>query len=200
MLPLYFFLAATIFNWAATQLELLNVLELRNGDFFFRLRNQVQAPAPPDNIVIVAIDEASMQEFGIQWPWPRKRHADLVQALAEAGAAVIAFDVLFVEPMDKESVRHFAQTIMEAGNVILAEDHEVVEEKQYRFETSVRSLPLLREAAKSTGLVSIYQDADGFVRRVFLRSEGTPAFGQTIARAYRSRRGEQVDPVDPFFW
>jgi adenylate cyclase len=46
---------------------------------------------------IVAIDEASLTRIG-QWPWPRDKLAALTSRLAEAGAAVIAFDILFGEP------------------------------------------------------------------------------------------------------
>ncbi len=46
---------------------------------------------------IVDIDERSLAEIG-QWPWPRHVLADLTNRLAELGAAVIAFDILFAEP------------------------------------------------------------------------------------------------------
>lgn len=46
---------------------------------------------------IVDIDEASLRAVG-QWPWPRDRLAEMTRRLAEAGAAAIAFDVLFAEP------------------------------------------------------------------------------------------------------
>ena len=46
---------------------------------------------------IVDIDEASLQQLG-QWPWPRTKLAQLVDRLAEAGAAVVVFDILFPEP------------------------------------------------------------------------------------------------------
>ncbi len=46
---------------------------------------------------IVAIDDESLARLG-QWPWPRTLVAGLVDRLAAAGAAVIAFDVVFAEP------------------------------------------------------------------------------------------------------
>ncbi len=53
--------------------------------------------SPPQPIAIVDIDEASLKEFG-QWPWARTRVADLVTRIAQAGAVVIAFDIVFAEP------------------------------------------------------------------------------------------------------
>jgi adenylate cyclase len=46
---------------------------------------------------IVDIDEESLRRLG-QWPWPRSQVAALVDRLRAAGAAAVAFDVLFAEP------------------------------------------------------------------------------------------------------
>lgn len=45
---------------------------------------------------VVDIDEQSLAKVG-QWPWPRARLAELTRKLSEAGAAVIAFDVILAE-------------------------------------------------------------------------------------------------------
>lgn len=64
-------------------------------------------PYTPAAVRVVDIDEASLKAYG-QWPWPRTRIAELVQRLHEAGAAVIAFDVLLAEP-DRTSPRAMAE-------------------------------------------------------------------------------------------
>lgn len=46
---------------------------------------------------IVDIDEESLKRLG-QWPWPRTQIARLTDRLTEAGAAAIAFDIVFAEP------------------------------------------------------------------------------------------------------
>jgi|RhiMetdeSRZDD1v2_1073273.scaffolds.fasta_scaffold00899_28 adenylate cyclase len=58
------------------------------------------SPAPFDPNVpvrIVDIDEESLARYG-QWPWPRTLLRDLVVNLGSKGAAVVAFDFLFIEP------------------------------------------------------------------------------------------------------
>ena len=72
----------------------LEELRLRAFDFFQVLQPRVAAQRP---VVIVDIDEQSLRKYG-QWPWPRTRIAELVTRLTEAGALVIAFDVIFPEP------------------------------------------------------------------------------------------------------
>src|SRR6478752_8537654 len=58
---------------------------------------------------IVDIDEAALAQFG-QWPWPRTIVARLVEKLAEKGAAVIAFDVVFAEP-DRSSISQVVKAL-----------------------------------------------------------------------------------------
>ncbi len=72
----------------------LEELRLRVFDFYQILKPRKAVERP---VVIVDLDEASLARFG-QWPWPRTRVADLVSRLTEAGAAVIAFDIVFAEP------------------------------------------------------------------------------------------------------
>ena len=47
---------------------------------------------PASDVVIVAIDEASLAKLG-EWPWPRDVHAGLIDSLASSGARVVAFSV-----------------------------------------------------------------------------------------------------------
>lgn len=53
--------------------------------------------SPPDDIVIVAIDNRSLRVIG-RWPWPRRIHAAALNRLADARARAVGYDVLFVEP------------------------------------------------------------------------------------------------------
>lgn len=57
---------------------------------------------------IIDIDDESLARLG-QWPWPRIRIAGLVDRLQSAGAAAIAFDVIFAEP-DRTSPAAMLQT------------------------------------------------------------------------------------------
>ena len=82
----------------ALTLELTGALHgLEKGalDFAMRLR-----PVPElrggHPVAVVAIDAASIEAFG-RWPWSRSRLAELVEAIREAGAAVIAVDLVLSE-------------------------------------------------------------------------------------------------------
>ena len=51
---------------------------------------------PGIGVRIVDIDDASLEKIG-QWPWPRTKIAELIYRLKQAGAAVVAFDIVFSE-------------------------------------------------------------------------------------------------------
>jgi CHASE2 domain-containing sensor protein len=58
-------------------------------------------PVPSGRVVVVEIDECSIEYFRAQgeggWPWSRQRHADLLDQLDRAGVRVVGYDVLFTD-------------------------------------------------------------------------------------------------------
>ena len=69
-------------------------LRLMGFDQLQRLEPRPYQPLP---VRIIDIDEKSLEALG-QWPWPRTVIADLLVKLQKAGAAAVAFDILFAEP------------------------------------------------------------------------------------------------------
>jgi len=59
-------------------------------------------PVPSDRVVVVEIDECSIEYFRARgeggWPWSRQKHADLLDSLDRAGARAVGYDVLFADP------------------------------------------------------------------------------------------------------
>ena len=86
-------LAAAFIGWLAEP-AMLAQFRLNVFDEYIRLRPRQYEPTP---VRIIDIDDDSLQRFG-QWPWPRTLLAQLVDRLNEMGAAVIASDLLFIDP------------------------------------------------------------------------------------------------------
>jgi adenylate cyclase len=72
----------------------ISILRNVSFDLYHQSKPREMAQLP---VSIIDIDDRSIEEFG-QWPWPRTRIADMVQAAAEAGVVAIAFDIIFSEP------------------------------------------------------------------------------------------------------
>jgi adenylate cyclase len=66
-------------------------------------------PYEDAGVKVVDIDDETIRRLG-QWPWPRTDTARLTQALTDAGAAAIAFDVVFSEP-DRTSPARAAEIL-----------------------------------------------------------------------------------------
>ena len=70
----------------------IEVLRLKGLDYYQRTQPKVKS----DNIVIVEIDEKSLEEKG-QWPWPRNELADGIKKAFENEAATVVLPVIFAE-------------------------------------------------------------------------------------------------------
>ena len=53
--------------------------------------------SPSERVAVIAIDDDSIANLG-RWPWPRDRHAQMIERLADGGADAIGYTVLFLEP------------------------------------------------------------------------------------------------------
>lgn len=78
----------------------LDRLDNRLGDFL--LQHESVSRTPPADIVLVAIDQKSLEDEKLaeaagSWPWPRAVHGELIDGLQAFAPRAIAFDVFFNE-------------------------------------------------------------------------------------------------------
>lgn len=120
-------------------------------------------PAAP-GAVIVAIDEPSLSALGEQWPWPRSRHAALIEALRRAGAKAIALDIVFAEP--SQPSEDAALKMAGGSDLVLAADDSVIE-RSYGT-TRIVTEPVAEVLGKGAlvGIASLSADSDGAMRRM----------------------------------
>jgi CHASE2 domain-containing sensor protein/signal transduction histidine kinase len=123
-------------------------------------------PAPAD-IVIVAVDEASLSALG-RWPWPRRVHAELVARLAEEGARAVGLDILFAEPdgLDPAGDQMLAAALDRSERSVLPVFVEQPRLGGQLIETL--PIPAIAQAAAALGHVHAELDPDGIARSVYL--------------------------------
>ncbi|MEL6268388.1 MAG: CHASE2 domain-containing protein, partial [Chloroflexota bacterium] len=105
----------------------LLMVGLWSQNYFVRTRLRMTnlyyvAQQASDNVVIVAIDDRSIREYGAYQDWSRERYAALLDQLSAGNARVAAFDLLFSEPRDGDAALAAAITDAEAAGtrVVLA--------------------------------------------------------------------------------
>jgi|GEM_PF-2803204 len=99
------------------------VLEEKFGlDGLFSLRGAITAP---NDVIVVAMDQPSATQLDLPLTprlWPRDLHARLIDKLAQAGASIIIFDLIFDTPSAlPENDEKLARAMIMAGNVVLIE-------------------------------------------------------------------------------
>jgi len=127
-------------------------------DLYQRLWPREAAPDSP--LVVVDIDEASIDRFG-QWPWPRSLMARLLDVCAEAGAVALAFDMVFAEP-DRTSPSELAklptlsEPLRQALTLLPDHEHQLATAMQ-RIPTALawRAIGESRGASTSTSIMAV---------------------------------------------
>jgi CHASE2 domain-containing sensor protein/signal transduction histidine kinase len=157
--------------WTRQWLGLLAVISLVlvfacSYRWFWRLDYSVydaslpRRPAPSD-IVIVAIDDASIESIG-RWPWRRAVHAALLERLRSMGARIVALDVLMTEADQDDAL--LASAMRQGLPTVLP--------LMVRFGGAIREelpVPPLAKSAAAIGHVNVDVDPDGMVRSLFLK-------------------------------
>src|SRR5690349_10768968 len=165
---------------ALVELGLLDNLEHWAFDRLFELRGGRQPTLP---IVIVTIDESTISELNMQWPFPRAMHARLVTAIAEGRPRAIGVDIIFDTPSSRGADDDAALGAAEkrAANVVLAAALQEDIQPFYKRTTLNAPIAVVREGAAGVATITIPPDEDGQVRR---------------APLWSSLEGERVVPLD----
>ncbi|MBI5195508.1 MAG: adenylate/guanylate cyclase domain-containing protein [Nitrospirae bacterium] len=103
-------------------------IESKTYDLRLRIRNFIKNELPPEDVIIVTVDEKSIKEIG-RWPWSRDVMADLVNKISEGTPKVIGIDIMFSERESKKTDNKLADVFKKAGNVVLATAFITTEDK-----------------------------------------------------------------------
>ncbi|RYF35996.1 MAG: CHASE2 domain-containing protein, partial [Comamonadaceae bacterium] len=87
---------------------------------FDLLASLTAPPPPPAGVLVVGIDEPSLAQLRLAPPLPRRLHAQLVDAAAEAGAAAVGIDILFSEPREAADDAALARALQGPLPVVVA--------------------------------------------------------------------------------
>ncbi|EGL53211.1 complex sensory protein with histidine kinase domain containing protein [Methylophaga aminisulfidivorans MP] len=126
----------------------------------------LQAPAMSDDIVIIAIDDASIQALG-RWPWTRQRHAELLDTLLALSPRAIGIDLLFSEPENNSDAdQSLARAMTENNRTVLVV--APIQETPDSIIIERLPIPVLALAAEALGHVDVELDIDGVNRHFYL--------------------------------
>ncbi|MEO1093409.1 MAG: adenylate/guanylate cyclase domain-containing protein [Cyanobacteria bacterium J06638_28] len=153
---------------------------------FFLTRDRLTPQTWDDRIVVIAVDEASLDAYG-SYPWPRDRYAALLDKLLAVQPAAIGFDILMSEPTPEDPV--LADSILFSGNVVLAVGGDA--QGQAIQVTSTLTEPT--QGFLRVGHVKHLPDSDGISRQAFLYERHQDAIAPSFAIALLETYQQSLD-------
>jgi adenylate cyclase len=155
-------------------LDALKTLELRSVDTRFSVRGT--QPQPKD-LAVVAIDTATFNDLKVQWPFPRRFHAQVLDQLRKDGAKAVAFDVQFTEPTTRRDDNALIDAVGRAKNIVLATTE--VDDKGH---TAIfGGDQVLRSIGAKAGNALLPNDAGGTIRRTWYDARKLKTLGIVTA-------------------
>ena len=180
--------ALTALGIVAYATDALEDMERDTVDTRFSIRDE---GPPPDDLVVVEIDDVTFDELDRRWPFPRSMHGKVIDQIAADKPKAIGYDVQFSEPSENfNSDLALAEAIADAkGQVVLATT-EVNEKGEGKFLGSPQKV-LEKELGGRLGNGLFPNDAGGVIRRMSFAIDGM----ETLAVAtVEAGTGEQVSP------
>lgn len=150
---------------------------------------------PSKNIIIIGIDDNSIQKIG-RWPWPRSKFATIINQLDNVKA--IGLDISFFEPSTPEEDNLLSDSIKNSNKVFLSAEITNFDPENNQPNKTLAPLDKFQENAQGVGYINILLDEDGTNRRfIFNASKDFPAFSEEIYKQnyninYDSKDDEKI--------
>jgi CHASE2 domain-containing sensor protein len=174
----------------ATVTHILRPLELASVDARFALRGAV---APPRDVVLVKIDDASLKRLKQEWPIPRATEGKAIHYIGKGNPRVIAYDVDFSGPGSETQSREAALRAQQSLALAVSEsaNHIVLAAEATAPGGNVDVLggtPGLAELGARPGYSQFPFDTNGVIRHPVYAVDGVRSFAVATAEVASGRR------------
>ena len=189
LLSIIFTLVIVLFTILAMSTNMLRAIDNFNYDFILEKSNDFS-----DNIVIVAIDDESLNSLGKFSEWDRGYFAKVINKINEFNPSVIGVDVEFFDPSSGDS--NLALALKDSNNIVFAskletktrfnEEESVIE----KYVTEQKPIDVFYNELGSDGIgfANTLADKDGYVRNATINAtfDGTSysSFAEQIYKKY----------------
>lgn len=172
------------------------VAENRTFDYRQSLRVIHKQPLPSKDIVVLAIDDASLEmlwdKYG-EWPIPRNIYADVINFLEKHKPQALVFDLMFIKSMkvNANTDKYFVDTINKYSNIYtgmnfdyqppevriparlpnrlamtLENNSKINIDKHYTFTNCRTILKDLLNGNVKVGMTNVTRNSDGIIRKI----------------------------------
>jgi adenylate cyclase len=185
----------------------IEVLRLKGLDYYQRTQDKIES----ENIIVVEIDEKSLEEKG-QWPWPRNELADGIKKAFENEAATVVLPIIFAEKDRMGGDAAFVEILGKAP-VITSQSAAVkgkgvpvprgmatiggsVDGWLYDYPNAIGPMKEIGESSAGVGMLLTAPELDGVVRRlplvVQVKKETYPTLPLEVLRVFGNEPSYQA--------
>ena len=185
----------------------IEVMRLKGLDYYQRTQDKVKS----ENIIIVEIDEKSLEEKG-QWPWPRNELADGIKKAFENEAATVVLPIIFAEKDRMGGDAAFVEILGKAP--VITSQSAAVKGKGvpvprgmatiggsadgwlYDYPNAIGPIKEIGESSAGVGMLLTAPELDGVVRRlplvVQVKKETYPTLPLEVLRVFGNEPSYQA--------
>jgi adenylate cyclase len=179
-------LVATAAGLALYLTDPLHEIELKTVDTRFQIRGTQR---PRSDLVVVAIDQPTLGELGLQFPYPRRVEARVLDNILRDGPKAVAFDIQFGERSSlgiKDDIPLVTALQDSDHKVVLANDDPGPKGQIIEFGTDGNKL--LAEVGSTPAVGQVPNDPDGVIRRMYSSFYHLPGLDVATARVATGHR------------
>ncbi len=200
--------------WIVTIVVLTVVVSfgIFNARLFFSVAQKFQDGFSVTNlssdsdIVIIKIDDKSLQELGV-FPWPRGLHANMVQLLDAVRPKVIGYDVAFPNRSASPDQDALLATALQNVQtpVVLTQELRKLSGDSANIVAQINDIPLANLLGKNvrTGFINVFPDQDIFVRHfpptATYSNSRIASFSEQVVAVVNKEAAKSTPPADAFF-
>ena len=185
----------------------IEVIRLKGLDYYQRTQTKVKS----DNVVVIEIDEASLEKNG-QWPWPRNELADGIKKAFENEAATVVLPIIFAEKDRMGGDAAFVEILGKAP--VITSQSAAVKGKGvpvprgmatiggsadgwlYDYPNAIGPIKEIGESSAGVGMLLTAPELDGVVRRlplvVQVKKETYPTLPLEVLRVFGNEPSYQA--------
>ncbi|HME87469.1 MAG TPA: adenylate/guanylate cyclase domain-containing protein [Candidatus Nanoarchaeia archaeon] len=149
---------------------------------------------PLQNIVIISIDDKSIQEIG-RWPWARSNFSAVLNKVSDARA--IGIDVAFFEPSDAKDDMLLSQSLKGRTNVVLTAEYTDFALNGSDILGKNIMTPIVAQKETTLGYVNVITDDDGVTRATNLKIQGK--YSGLMEEVYAIYKGNRFEDASSRF-
>ncbi len=170
----YLLIGLIIFIFFFSSKFLFKKLSLKINDSLNHFSYYLFKKISPQDIIVIGVDDYSLEKIPSRWPWRRSVYAELLNILEEEKVKAVFFDLTFVGTSEEAEDKIFSEAIKNfSGEILLAYFVDKEANPVYPLEDFFQNAKL--------GLINTPQDEDGLIRRAraYIRKE--PFLGKSFS-------------------